>query len=243
MELPQLHVLYEDNHLLVVVKPFGLLVQGDKTGDISLLEIAKQWLIAKYQKPGDAFVGLVHRLDRPVSGVLVFAKTSKAASRLSIQFRERTVKKSYLAVVEGSISPSAGRLLHYIRKRPDNRRVHISSDPIEAGSKAELTYNAIEDTDNLSLISVNIHTGRHHQIRAQFSYIGHPIVGDYKYKSRIELSHKNIALFAHQISFTHPTLKTLQTFQAPLPHQWPWTLFKATLNKSAHHRKRPAHRL
>lgn len=225
MELSQLQVLFEDNHLLVVLKPFGVLVQGDKTGDISLLEIAKQWLIEKYQKPGNAFVGLVHRLDRPASGVMVFAKTSKAASRLSIQFRERTVKKSYLAIVDGSVNPSSGTLIHYIRKRPGNRRVHISKNPIEGGDKAELTYKTLEEIDNLSLMSVSIHTGRHHQIRAQFSFIGHPIVGDYKYKSRIELSHKNIMLLAYQLSFTHPTLKTLQSFQAPLPNQWPWRLF------------------
>ena len=224
----KLHVLYEDNHLLAVLKPAGTLVQGDKTGDVSLLDLAKEWLIEKYQKPGNAFLGLVHRLDRPVSGIVVLAKTSKAANRLSIQFRERTVQKFYLAVVEGIISPSSGKLVHYIQKRGVNRRVRISQQPLTEGSRAELSYQILEQTADKSLVQVQIHTGRHHQIRAQFSYIGHPLLGDHKYHSQIHLPDKKIALFACQIGVIHPTQKTELTIQAPPPDEWPWTIFRST---------------
>lgn len=226
MTLPPLNVLYEDNHLLAVVKPAGMLVQGDKTGDLSLLDLAKQWLIEKYQKPGNAFLGLVHRLDRPVAGVVVFAKTSKAASRLSIQFRERTVQKFYLAVVSGRMTPSSGTLIHYIKKRPGNRRVHIAEQPFQDAGNAELTYTVIEETVDHSLVRVQIHTGRHHQIRAQLSHIGYPLVGDRKYGSRIMMPDKQLALFASQIRFLHPTKKTELVIQVFPPAQWPWTLFQ-----------------
>jgi 23S rRNA pseudouridine1911/1915/1917 synthase len=228
MNLSQFKVLYEDNHLLGVLKPAGMLIQGDKTGDVSLLDIAKQWVIEKYQKPGNAFLGLVHRLDRPVAGVVVFAKTSKAANRLSIQFRDRTVQKFYLAVAEGHITPVSGTLGHYIRKRGVNRRVQISESPIEGGNKAELTYTVLEEQSDKSLIQVRIHTGRHHQIRAQFAYIGHPIVGDQKYRSSISLPDRNLALFAAELRFMHPTLNTEITIQAAPPDDWPWTIFKYT---------------
>ncbi len=225
MEISQLNVLYEDNHLLIVLKPARMLVQRDNTGDPSLLDIAKHWVKEKYQKPGNVYLGLVHRLDRPAEGVMVFAKTSKAASRLSHQFRERTVEKAYLAVVQGHVEPESGRLEHSIRKRPGNRRVHISQNPLQDGKHAALTYNVCEEVDDLSLVHVQLHTGRHHQIRAQFAYIGHPVVGDYKYTSRIPLPDKRIALLAHSISFTHPTVKTPMTIESPFPNYWPWTLF------------------
>jgi 23S rRNA pseudouridine1911/1915/1917 synthase len=225
MELSELTVLYEDNHLLVVLKPAGLLIQGDKTGDTTLLQVAKQWLIDKYQKPGNAFLGLVHRLDRPVAGVVVFAKTSKAASRLSTQFRQRTVRKSYLAVIEGQLEPSSATLTHYIKKRMGNRRVHIAEQPFPDAQQASLSYNVLETKHDYTLVQVNIHTGRHHQIRAQLSHIGHPIIGDRKYGSKTTLSDKSLALFASQISIQHPIQQIEMTFQASPPNQWPWTLF------------------
>jgi 23S rRNA pseudouridine1911/1915/1917 synthase len=226
LNVSELCVLYEDNHLLAVLKPAGVLVQGDKTGDVSLLAVAKQWLIEKYRKPGNAFLGLVHRLDRPVAGVVVFAKTSKAANRLAIQFRERTLRKCYLAVIAGNICPSSGTLVHYIRKRPEHRRVQLAAEPFPEGQRAELSYAVLAEIDELSLLRVQLHTGRHHQIRAQFAAIGHPLAGDRKYRSRLILPDQNIALFAAQISFTHPTKDAEITIQAPLPQHWPWTLFK-----------------
>ncbi len=225
MNMPDLQILYEDNHLLAVFKPAGLLTQGDKTGDISLLELTKQWLIEKYHKPGKAFLGMMHRLDRPVAGVVLFAKTSKAANRLSLQFRARTVQKSYLAVLQGLVTPESGRLRHYIRKRPGNRRVQIARQPFEDAQNAELRYTVLEYADGNSLVYVRLHTGRHHQIRAQFSAIGHPILGDRKYRSAITFSDKNLALFAFQLIVKHPTLDTDITLQASLPDIPPWTLF------------------
>ena len=220
-----LQVLYEDNHLLGVVKPAGMLVQGDRTGDVSLLDIARQWLIEKYQKPGSAFVGMVHRLDRPVAGVVLLAKTSKAASRLTAQFRDRTTHKSYLAVVEGDVDPPSGRLLHYIKRGTTNRRVKIAAAPFEDAQNAELSYIVRDQRDGLSFVEVTLHTGRHHQIRAQFACIGHPIVGDHKYGARSILPDKSLALFAWQLEVAHPTLHTPVRLQAPLPRQWPWNVF------------------
>ena len=225
MTIADLQVLYEDNHLLVVLKPAGVLAQGDVTGDVSLLEIGKQWLVQKYQKPGNVFLGLVHRLDRPVSGIVVFAKTSKAANRLCVQFRERAVQKTYLAVVEGRLASPADKLVHYIQKRTGNRRVHIFREPHEKSDRAELSYQVLEETADKSLVQVQIHTGRHHQIRAQLSAIGHPILGDHKYRSSIQLANRAIALCAFQLGFSHPTQPGSLLFQAPPPHEWPWTLF------------------
>jgi 23S rRNA pseudouridine1911/1915/1917 synthase len=226
MTVSDLTILYEDNHVLGVFKPAGVLVQGDRTGDTTLLELAKLWLIEKYQKPGNAFLGLVHRLDRPVAGVVIFAKTSKAASRLSHQFRARTIQKSYLAVVEGRLSPPSGTLVHYIRKHERrNRPVHIAETPFEDAKRAELSYALLEEADGNSLVQIQIQTGRHHQIRAQLAALGHPIIGDYKYRSRQMLPERKIALFALQICFKHPTLDQAVTVQAPLPDHWPWTLF------------------
>lgn len=225
MTTSDLQVLYEDNHLLVVLKPTGVLIQGDVTGDVSLLAISKQWLIEKYQKPGNAFLGLVHRLDRPVGGLVVFAKTSKAANRLCVQFRERTVQKTYLAVVDGRLANRSETLVHYIRKRSGNRRVHIFQEATENSDRAELSYQVLEETADKSLLQVQIHTGRHHQIRAQLSAIGHPIVGDHKYRSQVKLANRTIALFAFQLGFTHPTQQTELSFQAFPLEEWPWTLF------------------
>lgn len=227
MNVADLEVLYEDNHLLVVLKPAKILMQADKTGDVSLLEIAKQWLIEKYHKPGNVFLGLVHRLDRPVGGVVVFAKTSKAASRLSIQIRERTIQKSYLAVIEGTLPETSAALTHYIKKRPGNRRVHISDQPMPDADFASLTYTVLETLPQYSLVQVELHTGRHHQIRAQLASSGHPIVGDHKYGAHQILPDKDLALFACQLGFEHPTRHENMFFQSPPPATWPWTLFSA----------------
>jgi 23S rRNA pseudouridine1911/1915/1917 synthase len=222
-------VLYEDNHLLAIQKPAGILVQGDATGDESLLDLAKAWLIEKYQKPGQAFLGLLHRLDRPVGGVVVFAKTSKAAARLSQQFRERTVGKTYLAVAAGR-PPASGELVHYL-KRSGKRRVSVAHEAAADRKQAELSYRLLGVQADWSLLEVQIKTGRHHQIRVQLASSGYVIAGDRKYGSRVDLAGKGIALFSRRIEFDHPVSGARMAIAAEPPAEWPWTLFAADLQK------------
>lgn len=208
-------ILYLDNHLLVVRKPAGLLIQGDHTADKNLLDMGKAYLKGAFGKPGNVFLGLVHRLDRPVSGVVVFARTSVAARRLSDQFRRRTVEKHYIALVEGKVVKT-GRLVHHIARRQTKSRI-VS----HAGQRAELSFERLAYRHGISCIRVNLATGRHHQIRVQFAHIGHPIVGDFKYGSRKPFPNRAIALHAQAIRVTHPTKKTRMTFEAEPESFWP----------------------
>jgi 23S rRNA pseudouridine1911/1915/1917 synthase len=210
-----LTVLYEDNHLLAVVKPPGILVQGDKTGDTTLLETAGAWLKTKYNKPGGVYLGLVHRLDRPVGGVVVFAKTSKAAKRLCAQFRKRTVKKIYRAVVEGVPEEHTGRLYHYLLKDEKAGRVKLFAMPVAGAKPAELRYRILKSEEQRAELEVELITGRSHQIRAQLSRIGFPIMGDVKYGAKTALSERRIALFAVRLSFSHPVTGKEITIEAP----------------------------
>jgi 23S rRNA pseudouridine1911/1915/1917 synthase len=210
-------VLYEDNHLLVVYKPAGLLSQGDITGDPSVLDHARAYLKRRHDKPGNIYVTTIHRLDRPVSGVLVLARTSKAASRLGIQFRERTVRKLYRAVVEGRPEPSAGVLRHRLTKDRDRRVVSVARGEDE-GAAAELAYRTIESRGELSLLEVELHTGRGHQIRVQLAESGCPIVADAKYGSRRKLPERRIALQAVRIDIDHPTRAERLSFTVPERH-------------------------
>lgn len=212
-------ILFEDNHLLVVNKPAGVLAQGDQTGDDSLLELGKSYLIQEYNKPGKAFLGLVHRLDRPVSGILVYAKTSKAASRLSEQFRKKTTLKKYRALVQG-FPPNKAALKHWLKKEDKrSRSVNESS-----GKYAELAYKKIQEFEKYSLVEVSLITGRHHQIRVQFSTEGYPLIGDFKYGSKTEFPNKAIALQACELAFDHPTLKNRLHFQIKAPDSWSYFL-------------------
>jgi len=213
-------VLYEDNHLLALYKPSGLLIQGDQTKDVSLIDLARKWLKRKYNKPGNAYVGMVHRLDRPVAGVVLFCKTSKAAGRISDSFRKGRVEKEYVAVTEGRLEKPSGRLMHYIRRRGSSSLV--SDRPVENGRIAALTYRVIDVRKKATLVSVRLETGRHHQIRAQFAHIGHPLIGDLRYGALSALDKKQIALFAIRLQVPHPVRKTPLTFTAPLPAGWPW---------------------
>lgn len=197
-----IRILYEDNHLIGVLKPARVPIQEDESKDVSLLELTKAYLKAKYQKPGNVFLGLVHRLDRPVSGVVVFAKTSKAASRLSEVFRSRKVKKIYHALVEGKLEGER-RLEHYISKEEGNR-VLVSEVEAEGSKRAVLEFGVIKCQDGSSLLEVELETGRKHQIRAQLAHIGHPIVGDAKYGSKREFREGEIALTSMQLEFPHP---------------------------------------
>ena len=205
----KLEVIYCDNHILVLNKPAGILIQRDKTGDSSLLEYAKAYIKDKYNKPGNVYLGLVHRLDRPVSGVVVFARTSKAASRLSSQFKERTTEKIYTAIVEGE-APLEGGLVDSIARRGVTS--YIAEDG--KGSEADLHFSRLKYKDGFSLLRIRLGTGRHHQIRIQFASRGYPIVGDFRYGSSIKFGDKAIALHSSSLSIIHPTTKEEMTFTA-----------------------------
>lgn len=217
-------IIYEDNHLLVVEKPVNIPTQGDKSKDLDLLTLLKQDLKQRYNKPRNVFLGMVHRLDRPVGGVMVFAKTSKAASRLSEQIRKREMKKVYLAVIHGIPNNLQGRLKHYLIKDKKTNKVHICLKTTEGAKEAELEYNVLKHTDNFSLVKIKLHTGRPHQIRAQFSYIGHPLFGDHKYGKKLK-EEKQIALWSAQIVIRHPINNDEMAFNSFPPNTYPWNLF------------------
>ena len=216
-------VLFEDNHLIVAIKPAGVLSQSDGSNAPDMLTILKAYIKEKYQKPGEVYLGLVHRLDRPVSGVMVFARTSKAASRLSEQIRSRKVEKLYRCVVNGVLE-GEGRLENYISKDESTNMVTVS-DIEKPGYKASyLDYKALDSKDGLTLVEVKLGTGRSHQIRAQMAHSGFPLIGDQKYGKKDERT-KDIALEAYKLSFEHPVKREFITFEAPVPASFPWSLF------------------
>lgn len=215
-----INIIYEDNHLLVVEKPINVPVQADKSGDEDLLTMLKKYLKEKYDKPGDVYLGLVHRLDRPVGGVMVFAKTSKAASRLSKQVQKHEFKKIYMAVIEGKVSDS-GIFKDKLKKDEKTNITKVSED----GKEAELSYNLIGFVNNLSLVRISLKTGRSHQIRVQFASRKIPLYGDQKYNPNAVKD--QIALFASKLEFKHPVTKEVMSFELPLPERYPFTLFKS----------------
>lgn len=203
MNEPQ--ILYEDNHLIAVYKPAGMLVQGDKSGDISLLDEVKAYIKRIHNKPGNVFLGLIHRLDRNVDGVVLLAKTSKGASRLSEQFRLHTVGKVYHAWVHGIVEPPKGTLVHYLSHDENQNRAEVYDTAKNNALKADLSYECVKVDGDFSLLKIKLGTGRHHQIRAQFAHIGHPVVGDFKYGSKLTLPSQKIALTATSLSFETAT--------------------------------------
>ena len=220
---PAIDVLYEDNHLLVVHKPAGLLTQGDKTGDATALEAGKEYIRAVAGKPGNVFLGLVHRIDRPVSGVLVFARTSKAASRLAKSFHDREVEKVYLAVVLGRLRKNEGEMEGFVERT--HLRSRLAAVESARAKRAVLSYRVLASSGELSLLEVIPQTGRHHQIRLQLSAAGHPVAGDLKYKAPRALPDKSIALHAARISFPHPVKDEVVSFSTPPAERAPWTHF------------------
>ncbi len=218
----KLKILYEDNHIIVVVKPNNILSQADNTKDIDMLTLIKKYIKEKYNKPGNVYLGLVHRLDRPVSGVMVFAKTSKAASRLSSQVKNHKFKKTYLAVVNGILDNKKGVLENYIEKCKDNSSRIVNQN----GQFAKLSYEVVEEnkSENLTLLKINLETGRHHQIRVQFANIGHSLYGDQRYGKQDK---KQIALHAYRIEFTHPTTNELLVFEEKPFQKDGWNFFKS----------------
>jgi len=229
-QLPSIEVLYEDNHVIVVNKKPSDIVQGDKTGDETLPDKIKTFLKEKYDKPGNVFCGVVHRLDRPTSGAVVFAKTSKALSRLNEQFRGKETNKVYWAVVENKPQNNTGRLENYLRKNEkQNKSFVVQADGKEA-KKAVLEYKLILSSDKYHLLEVNLETGRHHQIRTQLSNIGCVIKGDLKYGAKRSNSDGSIHLHARKLSFIHPTSKEEITVIAPVPNESLWIWFEQNVN-------------
>jgi 23S rRNA pseudouridine1911/1915/1917 synthase len=221
-----LEVLFEDNHLLAINKPVGVLVQGDETGDRPLVEDAKAYIKQKYQKPGDVFLGVVHRLDRPVSGVVVFARTSKALSRMNELFRDRRTEKVYWAVVEKAPSPPSGTLVHWLLKDEKRNKTTVYRQETTGALRSELSYAHLTSSGGLHLLEVRPLTGRSHQIRAQLSTLGCPILGDLKYGSGSPTGDGSIALHARQLSFLHPVKKESIIIRADVPDQSWWSPFR-----------------
>ncbi|MCP4748874.1 MAG: RluA family pseudouridine synthase [Desulfobacteraceae bacterium] len=214
-------VIYQDNHLLVIYKPAGLIMQRGKQEKHNLLDLAKLWIKTWYAKPGKVFTGMVHRLDAPVAGVLVLARTSKAAARLSEQFRNGSVQKTYLAVVQGSPVKNQDRLIHTLVRQ--GRYSKIQTDPRQGkGQTASLTYTLKESLAGKSLLQINLETGRRHQIRVQLASMGCPILGDTAYGSDAFLPHGRIALLARRLTIIHPTRREPMQFESPIPRGWPW---------------------
>lgn len=215
-----INVLYEDNHLLVVEKPINIPVQEDDSRDQDLLTILKKYIKEKYNKPGNVYLGLVHRLDRPVGGIMVFAKTSKAADRLSEQIRKNEIKKTYYAVLCGK-AKTIDHLEDYLLKDSKTNITKVD----KAGKLAILDYELIENKSNYSLVKINLKTGRSHQIRVQFSSRNLPLYGDQRYNKNA-ITGEQIALFAKELEFTHPVTKEKLKFSLPLPKRKPWNIFE-----------------
>ena len=217
-------ILYEDNHLLVFNKPAGILVQGDETGDKPLVEIGKEYIKEKYQKPGEVFLGVVHRLDRPVSGVVVFARTSKALERMNALFRDKQTKKTYWALVANQPPQSEGTLIHWLVKDEKKNKTTAYKREHPEGQRSELSYRMIRSHAGLYLLEVTPVTGRSHQIRVQLASMGCPIVGDVKYGFQKPNDDASICLHARQLQFMHPVKKELTTIVAELPKKYFWKL-------------------
>ena len=219
-------VLYEDNHIIIVNKAAGEIVQGDKTGDESLCDTMKAYIKEKYAKPGNVFIGLPHRLDRPVSGVVVFAKTSKALERLNRMFREGSVKKIYWALTKGIPVPAEAELESWILRNEKMNKSFSYPKEVKGSKRAVLHYRLAAASQNYNLIEVELKTGRHHQIRCQLSSIGCPIKGDLKYGAQRSNPDGSISLHARYIEFTHPVSKELIAVTAPLPGDRLWQSFE-----------------
>lgn len=218
-------VIYEDNHLLVVKKPVNMPVQRDSTNDEDLLTVLKKYIKEKYNKPGNVYLGLVHRLDRPTGGIMVFARTSKAASRLSDAIRKREFYKTYLAVVHGILKDKKGKMEDYLLKNKNTNIVNVVDKNTKGAKYAYLEYNVLSESRNFSLVKINLHTGRAHQIRVQFSNAGHFLYGDQKYGRGVNSPGQQIALWSNEISFIHPTTKKNVTFKCNPPDKAPWNRF------------------
>lgn len=217
-----LQILHEDNHIIVINKRVGDIVQGDKTGDKPLSDVIKEYLKLKYNKPGDIFLGVVHRLDRPTTGIVIFAKTSKALSRLNETFKNRETQKTYWAVIKNSPPKEKDTLVHFLKRNSKNNTSKAYSKEVPESKKASLTYQIIKKLDHYLVLEIDLHTGRHHQIRAQLQAIGCPIKGDLKYGFERSNSDGGIHLHARKLIVLHPVTKQILTFIAEPPSDTIW---------------------
>ena len=219
-------ILYEDNHLIIVNKLPSEIVQGDKTGDVCLLDDVKAYIKETKNKPGEVFAGLVHRLDRPVSGAVIFARTSKALSRMTVMVKDRNFRKTYLAVVKNKPPKEAGELNDYIVKNEAQNKSFIVKEGTPGAKPATLRYRVVGRSENFFLLEIELLTGRHHQIRCQLAHIGCPIKGDLKYGYPRSNQDASICLHSYKVGFEHPTLKTQIIVTAPMPKGMPWDAFE-----------------
>ena len=220
-------ILYEDNHLIIINKRSSEIVQGDKTGDTPLSELVKDYIKVRYNKPGNVFLGVVHRIDRPVSGAVIFARTSKALARLNKMLREGTIGKRYLAVVQNPPPSKEGKLIHHLKKNEKQNKSYVCTDDKDGARQAVLTYKLLGESKNYHLLEIELLTGRHHQIRAQLSAIDCPIKGDLKYGFSRSNTGGSIHLHAYLLDFKHPVSNVQITVKAAAPDQDPvWQAFK-----------------
>lgn len=224
-------VLYEDNHILVANKPNNMLVQPDTTGDVALEDLAKQYIKVKYNKPGAVFLNAVHRIDRPVSGVVVFARTSKALARLNEQFRSKEIKKTYWALVKNRPEIESGTLENYIRRDAKKNKSFVCQKEAKDAKLARLSYTLIASSEKYHLLEIDLHTGRHHQIRCQLAHMGCPIKGDLKYGAERSNKDGGISLHARSVEFTHPVTKEPIKITAPVPEDNLWKALSESLRQ------------
>jgi len=222
----RLQVLYEDNHIIAVNKGNSDLVQPDQSGDISLEDKVKAYIKEKYEKPGAVFLGVVHRIDRPVSGVVIFARTSKALTRLNKMFQEKAIDKTYLAIVKQAPEVDADKLTHFIKRDSKKNKSFAYRKMVQGAKKAELAYRTVAKSDNYFLLEIELFTGRHHQIRAQLAAIGSPIKGDLKYGFPRSNQDGGISLHSRSIQFEHPVTKDILKIVAPVPDDVLWKTFE-----------------
>jgi 23S rRNA pseudouridine1911/1915/1917 synthase len=222
-----LQVLYEDNHLIVINKRPGDIVQGDKTGDVPLSEVVKEYIKIKYEKPGNVYLGVVHRLDRPTSGIVLFSKTSKALPRLNKFFKEKEAKKTYWAVVKNAPPKQQDTLVHFMKRNPKQNKSYAHIKEVPDSKKAIFEYRVIKELNNYYLLEIDLHTGRHHQIRSQLSSIGCPIKGDLKYGFDRSNKDGSIHLHARKLVFNHPVKKEMLEVIAPPPNDPIWDASRA----------------
>jgi len=218
-------VVFEDNHLLVVIKPQNVLSQGDHTRDADMLTLLKGDIKVRYNKPGNVYLGLVHRLDRPVGGVMVFAKTSKSAARLSDQIKKREFLKTYLAIIHGKPLKEKDTLVHYLLKENQTNMVYAVKKGVQGAKESIVDYQVLDTIKDFSLLKIQLHTGRPHQVRVQFSAIGHPLYGDQRYGVKVNVVGQQIALWSYEVSCVHPTLKNRMIFTSLPKKREPWDRF------------------